>query len=92
MMEKQVRYANGDYQLLLGEKDGERYWLTQASFDCGGYWGFGYVESYRGNGRGDKSWRSHQHFDSLFLKGPKDSKSMFDSFFEDTTLTDKEIW
>ena len=91
-MDKQVRYINGDYQLLLGERDGERYWLEQASFDCEWYWGLGYVESYRGCGQSSKSWRSHQHFDGLFLKPAKFVEGYKDFFDDRTLMEDKEIW
>ena len=91
-MKKEARKVNGKYQFLLGKKDGEKYWLEKASFDCGWYWGIGYVEHYTGNGAGDKTWRGHSHFDYLFLKGPSDCKTMFDSFFEETPFTSDEIW
>lgn len=91
-MNKEARKVNGKWQFLLGMKDGESYWLEQASFDCDWYWGLGYVESYRGMGSSDKSWRGHQHFNGLFLKGPSDCKTMFDSFFDETPFTDDEIW
>lgn len=91
-MNKEARKVNGKYQFLLGKKNGELYWLEQASFDCEWYWGLGYVESYRGRGRGDKSWSGHQHFNGLFFNGPSDCKTMFDRFFEETPFTDNEIW
>lgn len=91
-MKKEVRKIRGKRQFLLGEKDGERYWLEEASWDCDWYWGFGYVESYRGKGISDKSWRGHQHFDSLFLDSAKFVDG-YKEFFDDVTLTDRdEIW
>lgn len=90
-MKKEVRKVNGKYQFLLGKKGSETYWLQKASFDCDWYWGLGYVESYRGKGSSDKSWRSHQHFDGLFLI-PAKFVDGFKEFFDETTLTDKGIW
>lgn len=90
-MDKETRNIRGKYQFLLGVKDGETYWLEKASWDCDWYWGLGYVESYRGHGRSDKSWRGHTHFDSLFLR-PAKFVDGFKEFFDDTPLTDKEIW
>lgn len=90
-MKKEVRYVHGKYQFLLGVRHGESYWLQQASWDCDWYWGVGYVESYNGKGSSDRSWRGHNHFDSLFLKSAKFVDG-FKEFFEETTLTDKEIW
>ncbi len=91
-MNKEVRKVNGKYQFLLGVRHGESYWLQQASWDCGWYWGLGYVESYRGHGSSDKMWRSHQHFDGLFLKPAKFVDGFNEFFDEPSTLTDREIW
>ena len=90
-MNKEVRKVNGKYQFLLGKKDGEKYWLEKASFDCEWYWGIGYVESYRGNGSSDRSWTSHQHFDGLFLKPAKFVEG-FKEFFDETPFNSDEIW
>ena len=90
-MKKEVRKVNGRYQLLLGIRNGESYWLEKAIWDCDWYWGIGYVESYRGKGRSDKSWRGHNHFDSMFLK-PAKFVDGYKDFFDEVTLTDDEIW
>lgn len=90
-MNKETRKVNGKYQFLLGKKGSETYWLQKASFDCEWYWGLGYVEGYRGKGSSDKSWRSHQHFDGLFLKPAKFVEG-FKEFFDETPFTDDEIW
>lgn len=91
-MNKEVRKVNGKYQLLLGIRNGESYWLEKASWDCDWYWVIGYVESYNGKGFSDKSWRGHNHFYSLFFNGPSDCKTMFDNFFDETPFTDDEEW
>lgn len=90
-MKKEVRNVRGKFQFLLGMKDGECYWLEQASWDCDWYWGLGYVESYRGHGRADRSWSSHQHFDGLFLK-PAKFVDGYKEFFDEQPFTDEEIW
>lgn len=86
-MEKQKSHAFGKDVYLLGKgKDGNNYWLEEGSWDCDWYWGFGYVETY-----GKDS--SHQHFNGLFLKkNVADSLDSFQNFFEETPLSDKEIW
>ena len=76
---------------LLGTKDGETYYLEKASWDCDWYWGFGYVKAYHGKCTSDKAWRGHQHFDTLFL-GTGKCVEGFKSFFDETPLTDREIW
>ena len=90
-MKKEARRVNGKWQFLLGTKDGESYWLEQASFDCDWYWAIGYVESYRGMGSSGKSWREHSHFDSMFLEN-NEYVDGWKKFFEETPLTDDEIW
>ena len=94
-MEKKTSKAFGKKVWLLGQdKDGINYWLEEPSWDCGWYYGFGFVETYTHNTRPDlaRDINSHQHFDSLFLNGPKCSKDMFKEFFVETPLSDDEIW
>ncbi len=57
---------------LLGtDKSGVKYWLQEASWDCGWYWGFGYVEQYNYGGKRNPSKctdiDSHEHIDSNFM-------------------------
>lgn len=91
-MEKQVKRAFGKKIYYLGKgTDGLNYWLEAPSWDCGWYWGFGYVETYTNNKNPEaaRDIRSHQHFDGLFLK-----RDIFNSFvnFLETPLTEKEVW
>lgn len=64
--------------------DGENIWLEKHKWDCGWYWGFGYV--------GNKN--CHFHFDSLlYIKDGKGSvKYTANDLFESTKITDKEWW
>lgn len=94
-MEKKTSEAFGKTVWLLGkDKDGVSYWLAEPSWDCGWYWGFGYVETYTNNRNPEKSRdiSSHQHFDRMFLNGPKCSRDMFKEFFVETPLSDDKIW
>ena len=94
-MEKKTSKAFGKTVWLLGkDKDGISYWLEAPSWDCGWYWGFGYVETYTNNRNPEKSRdiSSHQHFNNMFLNGPKCSRDMFKEFFVETPLSDDEIW
>lgn len=94
-MNKKVCKAFGKKTYLLGkDKEGIWYWLEEASWDCDWYWGFGYVETYTNNKNPEMSRdiNSHQHFDGLFLKGPKMCKDMFDDFFAETPLNNNEKW
>lgn len=80
------------YKILLGtfrgdagtSADGEAVYLTKHKWDCGWYWGLGYV--------GNRN--CHFHFDSLlYIKG-KDGKVKFTAsdLFSETNITDKEWW
>ena len=94
-MEKKTLKAFGKTVWLLGkDKDGISYWLAEPSWDCGWYWGFGYVETYTNNMHPDKAKdiASHQHFNNMFLNGRKCSRDMFKEFFVETPLSDDKIW
>lgn len=64
--------------------DGENVWLTKHEWQCGWYWGFGYL--------GNKN--CHFHFDSLlYIKDGKGSvKYCASDLFESTNISDKEWW
>ena len=92
LLKKKTINKFGTHYLLGKGKDGQFYYLEKESWDCGWYWGFGYIHSFSNNRQPEKSkdLRSHTHFDSLFLKD-----KIFDSFkdfFEETTLNNEEIW
>lgn len=92
-MKKEKKHIFGKDVYLLGkEKEGKKCYLEAASFDCGWYWGFGYIETYTNdrNPERSKDIDSHRHFDNLFLN--KNIFNSFKNFFEDTTLNDAEIW
>lgn len=83
------------YYLLGEDADGERYYLEEAHWDCGWYWGGGYVETFTNNNcpKMSKDISSHQHFDGLFLKNPRlNGFDAFKTFFKETPFTDKELW
>ncbi len=69
-------------RVLLGEVDGNNIWLSAPSWDCGWYWGFGYL--------GNRD--CHYHIDGL-----DKYKNMFDAikehFGESLTIKDdKKLW
>ena len=49
---------------LLGVYDEDWIYLQKPSWDCGWYWGFGYLHYHSKN---DRSWHCHTHFDSVFF-------------------------
>lgn len=94
-LNKKKSHAFGKDIYLLGRDEyGENYWLEEASWDCNWYWGFGYVRTYTNNRNPEraKDISSHQHFDGLFLKKGRCAYDVFEEFFVETPLTDKEIW
>lgn len=95
LLNKKVSKAFGKIIYFLGKDvNGTNYWLEEPSWDCGWYWGFGYVENYTNNARPDlaRDITCHQHFDGLFLKGPDCGKDEFKKLLVQTPLTDDEIW
>lgn len=93
-MEKKKDFAFGKNIYLLGaDEDGTKYWLEEASWDCGWYYGFGYIETYTNNKKPSLSRdiNSHEHYDSKILKNgvcPDD----FRKIFVNTPLTNDEIY
>lgn len=69
-LNKQKNHAFGKDIYLLGEDEqGVKYWLESPKWDCGWYWGFGYVETYTNNINPhlSKDIDSHQHIKSSFI-------------------------
>ena len=61
MLKKRVSEAFKKKVYLLGTfRDGRNFWLVEPKWECGWYWGFGYVETY--------TIESHQHYDGLCFK------------------------
>jgi len=100
-MKKQNLNCFGKKVYLLGKNEkGIKYYLEAPSWDCGWYWGFGYVETYTNNQNPEKSRdiSSHQHIDSSFL-GAGNAKdggychNLIDSkLLKYTTFTEEESW
>ena len=88
-LEKQVKNKNGKNYYLLGVKDNEKYWLCEGSFDCGWYWGVGYVQVFN---RNYTDIVYHTHFDSLFFNKRQFSGDVFRQYFDEITLSDSEVY
>ena len=90
---KYNKEAFGKDIFYLGqEEDGTNVWLEDFTWDCGWYWGGGYLETYTNNANPEaaRDISSHSHFDGL----GKD-KNLFDGFksrIVKTPLTDNELW
>jgi hypothetical protein len=67
-MKKKKSHAFGKDCYLLGkDTNGDLLWLEAAQWDCGWYWGFGYVEVYtnQANPACARDIASHTHLDSI---------------------------
>lgn len=62
-------FGKKDVYLLGKDADGIKYWLEAPSWDCGWYWGFGYVETYQNNRQPStaRDIDSHQHADGKYI-------------------------
>jgi hypothetical protein len=86
MITKQTSRAFGKDIYLLGrDADGTTYWLEAPTWDCGWYWGFGYVETYTNNLHPEFALdiSSHQHATHEFFES---------GTITDWTVSDKELW
>ena len=97
-MEKQTLTIFGKKNYLLGtDKNGKKLFLVAPSWDCGWYWGFGYIETYTNNNHPERSRdiATHNHFDSLFGTIFGTNCNLYDGFkriIKDSTLSDSELW
>ena len=101
IFDKKTTRAFGKQIYLLGRDEyGTNYWLEEPSWDCGWYWGFGYVETYTNNKHPELSRdiNSHQHIDSSFMGKVNGSSEYIHNIFDapllrgGTTFTEKEGW
>lgn len=94
MKKKKINIFGGCVYLLGEDVNGKKYYLAEASWDCGWYWGGGYIKTYTNNRnpRLSRDIESHQHFDGMFLSGKANGYDKFKSFFVKTPFTDDEIW
>lgn len=70
MKKKISRAFNKNVYLLGKDTHNTYYWLEEPRWDCGWYWGFGYIETYTYNKRPDLSRdiSSHQHATNFMSK------------------------
>lgn len=69
MLKKSVREFHGKKLFLLGKsEDGTFYYLESPSWDCGWYWGFGYIEGFAKETPTDRGHDSHEHAEDFLSK------------------------
>ena len=75
----------------LGKHNGNKVYLAKPRWDCGWYWGFGYLEAYTNNNNPhlSRDISCHTHVSSF----GKDT-NLHDAFaeFKELTMTDDELW
>lgn len=97
-MKKEKRHAFGKDIYLLGVNEyGKKLWLEAPSWDCGWYWGFGYIEVYTNNNNPERSRDidSHSHVDGMVnIKiGGKWIHNIYDNPEpKDKTFSEHEGW
>lgn len=107
-LEKRKSFAFWKDIFLLGRnRDMKFMWLEAPKWDCGWYWGFGYVETYTNNNNPERSKDidSHSHFSGLigdqeYYDSEKQCwrkgeyiHNVYDSpVFIETTFSSKEGW
>ena len=94
---KKIDERNGEKYYLLGtDHDGKKVWLTEASWDCGWYWGFGYITIFTSNVPSrSKDIMSHSHWNhSIAWKFHNKSCSHINENkdFKSTVVDNKESW
>lgn len=108
LIAKRVSRAFGKDIFLLGkDSDGSTVWLEEPQWDCGWYWGFGYIEKYtnKNNPENAKGIISHSHFSGLVgrqeyydhEKGCHRKGDYIHNVYDspelvETTFTEKEGW
>lgn len=82
----------GKHYLLGVNKSGEHVYLEKESWDCGWYWGFGYLHAFTNDKQPERSKdiTMHDHFDLLFLNRSKCAYDLLDEYFESMTVSDSE--
>lgn len=76
------------------DSEGTHYWLQEATFDCGWYWGLGYVETFTNNSNSamSRDISSHSHFDYMLSEAKGNWYDAFKSIFVDSGLSNDQIW
>lgn len=93
-MKKRISKAFGKKVYLLGaDEEGILYWLKEPSWDCGWYWGFGYIETYTNNNHPNRSLdiNSHQHAENFMSKWFTEWNGS-KPILKETVFNEKEGW
>lgn len=86
-------HGSKDVYLLGSDETGVKYWLESPSWDCGWYWGFGYIETYTNNDNPkiSRDINSHQHAEKFMSKWFTEWNGS-KPILKETTFNEKEGW
>ncbi len=85
MKKKQSKAFNKDVYLLGKDEHGVRYWLEAPKWDCGWYWGFGYIETYTHKSPHlARDINSHEHATDFFPNWFGGAGKLVETTFGDT--------
>lgn len=87
-LNKKVVHVFGKNHYFIGiNNEGENVYLTEASWDCGWYWGFGYITTFTNNKNPERSSdiSSHRHWDSFIIGKHERYSSEAKAFVLDNT-------
>lgn len=92
LLNKKIINKFGTHYLLGEDENGIKYWLEEPTFDCGWYWGLGYVHTFTNNRQPTKSVdiNSHEHFNIKFMKNCY--VQSYEQFFKKSVLDRPEIY
>ena len=95
MLKKQIVHAFGKTYYLLGKDEaGVKWYLQKPTWDCGWYWGFGYLDSFTNGIRPEKSKDilGHTHLSSLMDEFKGNGFDALKHYFPKCVLTDDELF
>lgn len=95
MLKKKIIHAFGKTYYLFGkDEDGVKWYMQKATWDCGWYWGFGYLDSFTNGIRPEKSKDilGHTHLSSLMDEFKGNGVDALKHYFPERVLTDDELF
>lgn len=97
-MNKHIIEWHGKKYYFIGiNKHGRKMYYVKSTFDCGWYWGIGYIVEFTNNRYPEmsKDYQTWTHWDSLFDEKAKQKLYFVDAFkaiFPDNPFTNNEQW
>lgn len=92
LTKKKIEIFDNTYYFLGIDKNDDKLFLQEPTWDCDWFWGFGYLKTFTNNKNPElsKDTSSHTHFDSLIFENGYHLNEYLGK--ENSVLTDKESW